>query len=107
MATVMKRKLMHIVNLLIPAKLYCRVYNVPRENEGPYRFTTSYHSDQSKLQDICFRVCPALTSRHHMSKCPHHRSEALTCWLIHSLRDVQTSVPKESKLNIFSHAVEQ
>lgn len=56
---------------------------------------------------IFVSVCPALTSRQRTSRCPHHRSEALTRWLIHLLKDVQTSVPKDSKLNIFSHAVEQ
>lgn len=42
-----------------------------------------------------------------MSRFLHHRSEVLTCCLIYMFRDVQTSVPKVSKLNIFSHAVEQ
>lgn len=74
--------------LSIPAKDYSRDYNVPGENERPYWFITSYHSDKSRTQDICFRICPALTFRHCTSRCLPCRSEVLMHWLIYLFKDV-------------------
>lgn len=86
---------------LIPAKYYSKVYDVPWENERPYRFITLHHSGKSRAQDVSFRIRPASTFRHCTSRYPHHRAEVLTCRSISLLKDVQTSVPKDSELKHF------